>query len=166
MKKSIYMLAAGLSMLTMAACSGNKTCNGDKSCGGCADGDKKELYTGVVPAADTDGVRYMLSLEFDDDHNYNKGDYDLIETYLKADTTATTGYADGKSFKSEGDFTVMQKDGKSYLKLVQDVKDSEKGSNAGPIYFLVESDSTIVMVNSDLQVSENPDLNYTLKLSK
>ncbi len=166
MKKAIYMVAAGLSLMSMAACSGNKTCNGDKSCGSGADGDKKELYTGVLPAADTDGVRYTLSLEYDDDKNYTDGDYDLIETYLKADTTATTGYTDGKSFKSEGDFTVEKKDGKSYLKLVQDVKDSDAGSNVGPMYFLVESDSTLVMVNSDLQVSETPGLNYTLKLSK
>lgn len=163
MKKSIYIMAAALSMLSMAACTGNQKSNGDQKA---ADGDKKEIYTGVLPAADADGVRYALELEYDDDHNYTDGDYDLLETYLEADTTSTLGFKDGKSYKSEGDFTVMDKEGKKYLKLVQDVKDSQQGSNVGPMYFLVESDSTIVMVNSDLQVSENPDLNYTLKLSK
>ena len=165
MKKTIYMMAAALSVLGMAACSGNKTCNGDKACGKCTDGDRKELYTGVLPSADTDGIRYTLSLEYDDD-NPNKGDYDLIETYLVGDSTAVTGYSDDKSFKSEGDFSVMKKDGKSYLKLVLDVKDSAVGSSEGPTYFLVESDSTIVLVNSDLEVSQAPGLNYTLKLSK
>lgn len=163
MKKTFYILAAALSMVSMAACSGNQKSSGDHK--GTA-GDKKEIYTGVLPAADADGVRYALELEYDDDHNYTDGDYDLLETYLEADTTSTLGFKDGKSFKSEGDFTVMDKDGQKYLKLVQDVDDSQQGSNAGPMYFLVESDSTIVMVNSDLQKSENPDMNYTLKLSK
>ncbi len=76
------------------------------------------------------------------------------------------GFKDGKSFKSEGDFTVMDKDGKKYLKLVKDAKDSAEGSAETPMYFLVESDSTIVMVNQNLEVSETPGMNYTLKLSK
>ncbi len=163
MKKTIYIAAAALSLMSMAACNSNQKSNGDQQ--GAA-GDKKELYTGVLPAADTDGVRYSLELEYDDDHNYTDGDYDLLETYLEADTTSAVGFKDGKSYKSEGDFTVMDKDGKKYLKLVQDVKDSQEGSNVGPMYFLVDSDSTIVMVNSDLQVSETPGLNYTLKLAK
>lgn len=164
MKKTMLMMAAALSMMTLAACSGNQKSSGDKS--NCEKGDKKELYTGVLPAADTDGVRYALKLEYDDDHNYTDGDYDLLETYLERDTTNAVGFKDGKSFKSEGDFTVMDKDGKKYLKLVQDVKDSAKGSIEGPLYFLVESDSTIVMVNSDLQLSETPGMNYTLTRAK
>lgn len=164
MKKTTLIMAAALSMMTMGACTGNKAGSCDKA--KCGDGDKKELYTGVLPAADADGVRYSLKLEYDDDHNYTDGDYDLLETYLEQDSTSAVGFKDGKSFKSEGDFTVMDKDGKKYLKLVQDAKDSAQGSNAGPMYFLVESDSTIVMVNSDLQVSETPGLNYTLNLAK
>ncbi len=163
MKKLVYMAAAALSMVSMAACSGNQKTSGEAQK---ADGDKMEIYTGVLPAADCDGVRYSLQLEYDDDHNYTDGDYDLLETYLESDSTSTLGYKDGKSFKSEGDFTVMEKDGSKYLKLVQDAKDSQQGSAEGPMYFLVESDSTIVMVNSDLQKSETPGMNYTLKLSK
>ncbi|MDE6768742.1 MAG: copper resistance protein NlpE [Muribaculaceae bacterium] len=163
MRKTIYMMAAALSMFSMAACTGNQKSNGDQKV---ADGDKKEIYTGILPAADTDGVRYSLELEYDDDHNYTDGDYDLLETYLEADSTSVGGFKDGKSFKSEGDFTVMDKEGKKYLKLVQDKDDSQEGSNVGPMYFLVESDSTIVMVNEELQPAANPEMNYTLKLSK
>lgn len=169
MKKSIYLAAAALAMMSMAACSGY---NSNQANGGnyAKAYDKDQVYTGVLPAADAAGVRYTLTLDYDDDHNYTDGDYDLIETYLVTDSVSATGYKDGQSFKSEGDFTVMkgsgENEGKTYLKLVQDVKDSAQGSNAGPMYFLVESDSTVVMVNSDLQTSVNPDLNYTLKLVK
>ena len=125
-----------------------------------------ELYTGILPAADADGVKYELRLDYDDDHNFNDGDYDLRETYLTADTTSASGYTDGKTIMSEGDFTVNKKDGLTYLKLVQDLKDSQPGSNAGPMYFLVESDSTLTLVNDQLQKAENPDMNYTLRLSR
>lgn len=160
--------AAAMTMLALAACSNNngsctKDCDGKK-------GDKEEVYTGILPTADAEGVRYTLKLEYDDDHNYTDGDYDLVEVYLANDSTSATGYKDSARFKSEGDFTVINGTGdnasKKYLKLVQDAKDSAAGSNAGPIYFLVESDSTLVMVNSHLEESSNPGLNYTLKLVK
>lgn len=163
MKKFVYLAAAAMSVVAMSACSGNKSCDGNKAC----DGKMKKgdmVYTGVLPAADTDGVRYTLKLDYDDDNN-KKGDYDLVETYLATDTTATNGYRDDKSFTSEGDFTVIAKEGKDYLQLVQDVKDSMQGS-ATTLNFLVENDSTLVLVNSDFQKSETPGLNYTLKLVK
>lgn len=166
MKKSVYLMSAAVAMIALASCSGNNgKCSGDKEC----KLDKKELYTGVLPAADAAGIRYQLKLDWDDD-NCNEGDYDLRETQLVSDTTSVAGVTDGKTFDSEGDFTVMkgsgENAGKTYLKLVRDTKDSDPESNAGPMYFLVESDSTLVMVNADLQVSENPELNYTLKLQK
>ncbi len=173
MKKSVFFAATAIAMMSMVACSGNNgknSCDGNGSCGTCNNPCKDQVYTGVLPAADAAGVRYTLTLDYDDDHNYTDGDYDLIETYLVTDSVSATGYKDGQSFKSEGDFTVIkgsgENQGKTYLKLVQDVKDSAKGSNSGPMYFLVESDSTVVMVNSQLEQSVNPDLNYTLKLVK
>lgn len=159
-------MIAAVAMMALSACSGNSNkCAGDKEC----KLDKKELYTGVLPSADAAGIRYQLKLDWDDD-DCAKGDYDLRETVLVADTTNAAGVSDGKTFDSEGDFTVMKGNdnnaGKTYLKLVRDSKDSDPNSTAGPMYFLVESDSTLVMVNSDLQVSETPGLNYTLKLQK
>lgn len=159
MKKTIFSLVA-LSILTLGAASCNQN-RGDNP------GLREEVFTGVLPAADALGVRYTLKLDFDDDHNYTDGDYDLVETYLYGDTLSATGTRDAASFKSEGDFTLEKnQNGKSYLKLVQNAKDSSAGSNGGPLYFLVDSDSTITMVNADLQPSETPGMNYTLKKAK
>lgn len=170
MRKLIFG-AAAMTLLALSACSnGNGSCAADKNCGDCKKGDKEAVYTGVLPAADVDGIRYTLKLDYDDDNNYTDGDYDLVEVYFVGDSTSATGYKDSARFKSEGDFKVINGTGdnasKKYIKLVQDVKDSSAGSNADVMYFLVQSDSTLVMVNSDLQESTTPGLNYTLKLVK
>ncbi len=160
MKKIVYLAGAALAMMSMAACSGN--CNGNKCDSNCDTA--KQLYTGVLPAADAVDVRYALTHDYDDDNN-NKGDYDLVETYLNADSTATAGVTDGVTYKSEGDFSVVEKDGKRYLKLVKDVKDSNPNA-ADNLYFEVSSDSTLTMVNSSLEPAVDSSLNYTLKLAK
>ena len=132
-------------------------------------GDIKETYTGILPAADVDGIRYTLKLDYDEDRDYAYGDYDLVETYLTSDSLSASGYTDKDTFKSEGDFSVEQgkgnMSGKKYLKLTPDAKDAA-GAGSGPLYFLIESDSTIIMVNESLQPSETPGLNYTLQLVK
>ncbi|MDE7402978.1 MAG: copper resistance protein NlpE [Muribaculaceae bacterium] len=161
MKKTFMVAAlAALAVTGLASCNCNKnSCKNEKK------GDRIEIYTGVLPAADADGVRYTLKLDFDDDQNYTDGDYDLNETFLVSDSTAVMGTRDTKSFLSEGDFIVENKDGKKYLKLVRDNKDSQVGSAEGPIYLLAENDSTLVMVNADLQLPENV-AQYTLKRTK
>lgn len=159
MKAPFYAVAATLAMVGLAACSGNN-CSSNSAAN--TKGDIDEVYTGVLPAADAAGVRYTLKLDYDDDAKNMHGDYDLVETYLVTDSVGTLGVRDGVSYKSEGDFTSTQKDGKTYLTLVQDKKDSSAGSVGGPLYFLVESDSTLVMVNADLQPSAADSLNYTL----
>ncbi len=168
MKTTVLAGATALSMLALlASCgNGNKSCNGDKACSQNCDTDKVEMYSGILPAADTDGVRYTLKLEYDKDDNFKKGDYELVEQYLAADSTAVGGYRDVKIFHSEGDFTVNTDQGKTVYRLIQDLKDSQAGSNAGPIYFVADNDSTLTMVNADLQPAGNPEMNYTLKLSK
>lgn len=162
MKKIFYVLGAAICGLSLAACSNSK-CDGNGVCQtkGCELNDM--VYTGVLPAADTDGIRYTLNLDYDKGNM--KGDYDLIETYIQSDTTSATGYSDKVSFRSEGDFIVENKDGNKYLRLVKDARDSS-ASAVSNLNFLVESDSTIVLVNADLQKSETPGLNYTLKLVK
>lgn len=162
MKKAFLSLAA-LALVAVGAVSCQSKC--DKAAGVMNNSDDDVAYTGLIPAADALGVRYTLLLDYDD--NNTKGDYDLIETYVMADTLSASGLKDADSFKSEGDFTVGKtQDGKSYLKLVQDLKDSSAGSAAGPLYFLVDSDSTLTLVGEDLQPSVTPGMNYTLNKVK
>ena len=150
MKKSIFMGAAALALFSLASCnSGCKTDTCDKSkCDG-----KDVVYTGVIPAADCDGVRYTLSLDYD--NNDNDGDYRLVETYLKSDSVAALGYKDVATFASEGDFTVTKQDGKTYLKLVKDKEDSSAKA-VDTLYFLVDSDSTLTLVNDQLSPPKIP----------
>lgn len=152
MKKTFIALAAALPMLSMVACSGQKGESKDK-----ADEPKNELYTGVLPAADAAGVRYELSLDYKDSV---AGAYDLTQTYMVDNAQKTDSVV-----KSKGDFTTEMKDGKSYLKLTEAAKDSTAEALA-PLCFVVDSDSTITMVNSALEVSTTPGMNYTLTLSK
>ncbi len=161
MKKSILLATAAFAVLAMSACSGEKSCKGEA----CAkDGGKDVVYTGVMPAADCDGVRYTLHLDYDDE--MTDGDYKLVETYIQADTLSATGYKDLKTFASEGDFTVNKQDGKTYLKLEKDAKDSSALSIDTPLYFVIDSDSTITMTNSSLETSSLPGMNYTLKIAE
>lgn len=160
MKNSMILAAAAAAVLSLSACCGNKSCD-DKACTK-GDKDKEMVYTGVLPAADADGVRYTLHLEYD--KAGNEGDYTLLETYIKSDTLSTIGYSDLRSFKSEGDFTVKKQGDKTYLKLVKDGEDSSTGSVNTPLYFLVDSNNAITMTNADLEVTATPGMNYTLKL--
>lgn len=160
MKKTVFLAAVGAALLGLGACSGGK-CPG----GSCAAEKQDQTFTGVVPAADGPGVRYTLKLDYDDDHGNREGDYDLVETYLEADSTSVNGVRDNISYRSEGDFTIVEQGGKKYLKLVKDAKDSNPQAAAN-LNFEVASDSTLVMVNSDLQPAVSSDLNYTLKLAR
>lgn len=160
-KSTLVLMVA---LLGMTACNNGKgSCKNDCDAN-CKNLDRDLIYTGILPAADTDGIRYQLKLDYDDDANYTKGDYDLIETYIAADTTAVGGMKDLASYKSEGDFTVISENGKKYLKLIKDNKDSNPNASS-PLYFEVANDSILTLVNSDLQRAES-DLNYNLNLVK
>lgn len=153
--KAIYLLAIGA--LAMTACSNNR-----QSAHSNTDGNRDEVYTGVMPAADAAGIRYTLHLDYDDDHNFTDGDYDLTETYIAGDTTAMLGYKDLNSFRTEGDFTVetgipADKTAK-YIKLVPD----RKYGSAQAMCFLISSDSTLTLLDAQLAVPQTPGLNYTL----
>lgn len=161
MKKMIYFAAAALSMVSMAACSGNK-CGGD---GKCTAERPDEVYAGILPAADADGMSYTLKLDYDDDKGNQAGDYDLTEQVLVGDSTSVAGVRPHATFTSEGDFTVVEKDGNKYLKLVKDAKDSN-ASASSTLTFLVASDSTLVMVNDATMEAPADPSAYTLKIVK
>ncbi|MDE6297378.1 MAG: copper resistance protein NlpE N-terminal domain-containing protein, partial [Muribaculaceae bacterium] len=119
-----------------------------------------------LPAADADGIRYTLKLDYDDDKDNKAGDYDLTEVVLTGDSTSATGFKDKATYLSEGDFTIVEKDGKTYLKLVKDAKESNAAASA-TLNFVVSSDSTITMVNDNLEAApDSTALNYTLKIVK
>lgn len=148
MKKRILgaMACAGV-LLLMGACS-EKGSKSDRQ------NDDDQVYAGLVPAADADGVHYTLTLDYDDD--MKDGDFDMVQTYVKTDSVGTT---DLKSFKSKGDFTVEDRDGVKYLKLVA------KRSAEAPVYLQVTNDSTLTLVNDSLQMAPS-GLDYTLHLVK
>lgn len=156
MKKNIIFAAALAALVSLGACSGGKcdsNAKGDctkKEC--CKKADK--TYTGVLPAADAYGVRYTLTLDFDDEKN--GGDYDLVQTYFNIDST---GVVDVASFVSEGDFTTGKTAaGADYINL--------KGKGADEMYFVAEGDSAIVMTDATYTPAATPGMNYTLKAAK
>ena len=163
MKKTLLLMVVALGLVGAAGCS-------DKHSGARPMSEPDAIFTGVLPAADADGVRYTLKLDYDDDRGNMAGDYDLVETYLVADSIQKSGARDANSFRSEGDFTVDEGSGtnagKKFIKLVSDRRDSSAGSAEGPLYFLVESDTTLVLVDQNLTPSSNPGLNYTLRKVK
>lgn len=163
MKKTIMMAAAALALCGMTACSGSnsgKSSDSDSTKTECCKAEKQE-FAGILPAADADGVRYELKLDYTADSTCNAGRYSLDETYL----TASSSDSSDKKFKSEGSFSIEKQYGKSYLKLVQDKKEDSASAEA-PLYFLCDTDSTITMVNANLEVPQDSSLNYTLKLVK
>lgn len=150
MKKGILGVLACAGLLLLGACTNGK-CGKDGSCKG---GDEDQVYTGMLPAADADGIRCTLVLDYDDD--MKDGDFDMLQTYVKIDSMGVT---DINSFKSKGDFIVETRGADKYLKLV------EKGAASSPIYFQQTDDTTLTMVNDSLQPSAS-GLNYSLKLVK
>lgn len=151
MKRKLFYFTAAAAMLAFGACTQKQA---PASATTTDRGGADKVYSGVLPAADADGVRYTVLLDFDDDGN--GGDYDMVETYFMTDST---GVSDIASFATEGDFTVGTSDkGQKYLKFGND--------GAGQMYFVVDTDSTITMTDASLTPTATPGMNYTLKAAK
>lgn len=156
--KKLYFLYA-VAFAAMASCSGNGQKADTTTVTPATDTEtRQEVYTGVLPAADTEGIEYTLSLEYDSDENGEGGDYTMRQVYISETDPAT--------FDSKGDFKVMtgtpQSQQQRYLRLISD---SENGSPVDTTYFIVTSDTIVTMVGSDLTPSVT-GLNYDLKLKK
>lgn len=159
--KTYLPIAASIVML--AACS-NKNCDKnnctaqDAACqesAACANG-QPVTYTGVLPAADADGIEYILVLDYDD---AKSGDYVLTEKSMSQDESV---------FTSKGDFTLHTgtpaSASQSYIKLTPDHSDRASDLNSASAevrYFLIDSDSTLTLTGADLQPAAS-GLNYTL----
>lgn len=130
-------------MVAASACSGNKT----EQTTATAE-EKTETvveYTGTVPGADVEGIRYTVKLTATTD---TTGTYDMTEAYLQGDSIA-------QSFDTTGDYTVIAQEGAKYVKL---------GDGAGATYFRCDADTAITMVNADLEAPVTAD--YTLARTK
>ena len=164
MKKAILFCLA-LAPLALASCSNCK----DGSCASSGNGgDKEELYAGVLPAADAEGVIYTLRLDYDDDNNFTDGDFALTQTALESDTVSAPAIKAGVTSYTEGDFKIEDKtvDGAAakVLRLIPDAKESLGTADNSTLYFLVNGDNTLTMVSADLTKAANDSINYTLTL--
>lgn len=156
MKKSFIMLATAAVAMMAASCAGNKAKCDDAQCAATEEKTEEVVYTGMLPAADAAGVQYILKLDYSSDsEDLVKGEYDLYEVYMVADTEAEGALKNAVDVTTEGIFVGFEKDGKNYLKL--------EGVN--PLYFVVDTDSTVTMVNADLEAATT-GLNYTLNAVK
>lgn len=155
MKKFIVAASAMLALVSMSACS-NKSGTGVASEDTQPAESKTAVYEGVLPAADADGIRYALHLDYDSIAENTSGTYVLDQTYLVPDSTNEV---------TKGSFVVElgaeANAGKSYIRLMP-ADGADKGEQ---MYFLVSSDSTLTMTNSNLEVPTT-GLNYTLTLVK
>lgn len=165
MKKAI-LLGLALAPLALASCSNCK--NGSCGVNNGRGGDKEELYAGILPAADAEGIMYTLRLDYDDDHNFMDGDYGLTQTAIESDTVAPQAFKAGISSYTEGDFTIESKNVNGaetkYMRLVPKAKESLGTADNSTLYFLVNGDNTLTLVNADLTKAENDSLNYSLSL--
>ncbi|MDE5568500.1 MAG: copper resistance protein NlpE N-terminal domain-containing protein [Muribaculaceae bacterium] len=148
MKKLLFVATAVIALFGMAACNGKKAAETEEPAAEATA--VKAAYTGVLPAADCDGVWYTLQL--------NDGKYDMIETYFALDTAANAGINEILSVKSEGTVETIEKGDFSYIKLTPSTEDAA-------ICFLNATDSTIIMLNAELETPAAPDF-YTLNIVK
>lgn len=160
MKKFIYTLAAMATIFGAASCSSNteKKAEAETAVETTTE-PKTEVYSGVLPAADADGMRYTVTMDYTD---ADKGTFTMQQTALTADDASATGYTDGTSFDYKGDFTVGTKDDTKYIKLTGTMGDETQTED---FYFIIESDSTITFTGAEPVKIDTP-LNYTLSLVK
>lgn len=162
MKTTLLTAMAAMTAIAFTSCDNNKANNVPPT----NDDNKKELYSGILPAADAQATVYTLMLDFDDDHNYTDGDYTMVENVLAGDTIDASGLKELAWAYTEGDFTKESKvvDGNTveYIKLIPDPKETLGADHTTPFYFIVNPDGSLTMVGADLQKSETPGINYTL----
>lgn len=148
--KRTFILLATAAML--AACNGNKTAKTTSSNDSTADstvtdttdqaGGDSLVYEGVTPAADCEGIRYRIAMDTQKKNFTAKEDYMETETQVK------------NTFYEKGTIAPYTKNGKKGLKFSTGKDDA--------LYFLAVGDSTLRMVNDELE--EGVSGNYDLKL--
>jgi len=156
--KKIFLFAAAIAL--MASCNGGKTAapaagadtlTADTTLDSVsAEAADSAVFVGTVPAADGPGIDYRLVLTTDSSNMYT-----LTETYLAID-----GKKDGEPKYYAGKVkTKKSKDGKKSYLVMMPSRDEQ-------FYFLQLNDSTLRMVNSNLEEAVTNAENYDLKLQK
>ncbi|MDE6392346.1 MAG: copper resistance protein NlpE N-terminal domain-containing protein [Muribaculaceae bacterium] len=174
MKRILSIFVAGATLAMAGGCSGQSQQNAEKNP---ADtNDSTALYSGVLPGADTGGILYRLRLAYDKTDEYTSGTYNLSVTYDASGSASDRPTADSLSSDTEGAFVVEEgageNAGKRYIRLMADKNGDKSNATsvgkqdaASSLYFMIDSDSTISMVGSDLQPAPS-GLDYSLRLVK
>ena len=103
------------------------------------------VYKGLLPAADCSGIEYTLCIDTVNDS------YHLTTVYIDAEGTGKN-----LSFTSEGKRSMIHRgegeDARVFYKL------TPCGKDTASVYFMVVNDSTLRLVNADLQEPTNKTL--------
>ena len=104
-----------------------------------------QVYKGLLPAADCSGIEYTLGIDTLNDS------YHLTTVYIDAEGTGKN-----LSFTSEGQRSMIHRgegeDARVFYKL------TPCGKDTASVYFMVVNDSTLRLVNTDLQEPTNKTL--------
>ena len=104
-----------------------------------------QVYKGLLPAADCSGIEYTLGIDTVNDS------YHLTTVYIDAE-----GAGKNLSFTSEGKRSITYRgegeDARVFYKL------TPCGKDTASVYFMVVNDSTLRLVNADLQEPTNKTL--------
>ena len=104
-----------------------------------------QVYKGLLPAADCSGIEYTLGIDTMNDS------YQLTTVYIDAEGTGKN-----LSFTSEGKRSMIHRgegeDARVFYKL------TPCGKDTASVYFMVVNDSTLRLVNTDLQEPTNKTL--------
>ncbi|GAB6976908.1 copper resistance protein NlpE N-terminal domain-containing protein [Prevotella falsenii] len=150
MKKVFVLMAV---CATMVACQQKGKADAEAKTGDTAQVETADTvrYTGEVPAADGPGIRYEIALAADSTNGFY-----MKETYIEAENgkDAVNNYT-GTAEKIEKDVNGTKKVAYKFAT-----------GKDGAIYFLQVNDSTLRMVNDQLEESGSKELNYDLKLVK
>lgn len=149
MKRTFILLAVAA---MLAACHGNKgaktvptqdtTVTTPDTTDTTAQSADSLVYEGLTPAADCEGIRYRIAMDTQKKNFTAKEDYMESETQVK------------NTFYEKGTIAPYSKNGKKGLKFSTGKDDA--------LYFIAVGDSTLRMVNDELEEAVSGD--YDLKL--
>ena len=138
MKKVFVLMAA---CATMVACQQKGKADAEAKAGDTAQTE--------VAAADGPGIRYEIALAADSTNGFS-----MKETYLEAEN------GKDKVSNYSGNAEKIEKDVNGAKKVAYKFATGKDGA----VYFLQANDSTLRMVNEELEESVTKELNYDLKL--